>query len=345
MGSGGSQKVKNEVKLPWYQEATGRTLYERGSAEAAKPYTPYTGQRVAGFAPEQQQAFANTVANQGSWMPLFSNAQTATQAGGQSWIDPGVIDSYIGPFQHAVTDIAARDLTRDYGAQEKLRRGRSAQTASWGGAREGVSDAASQRDFIQQLSDLYSTGAEKAYQSGLGAFQGDRAAKQQTGGAFASLAQMFPQLQMQDSAALEAVGGARQEQQQRELDSAQQQFIEGRDWNKDQLSWLASLMQQTPAPTSTTQSGGGASTSGQVLGGIQSLGSLGALAAMAFSDRRLKTGVRRIGRDNTGLNVYRYRYIGGDAEFIGYMADEVREVAPHAVVRIGGYDAVIYGAI
>lgn len=282
MCGGGSQKVKQEVKLPWYQEATGKELYNRGTAEAAKPYTPYTGTRVAPLTGEQNAAYNMTLSNVNSWGPLFSQASDATAAGGQSWTDPGVMDSYIDPFQSAVTDVAARKMRENFDVQEKLRRGRQAETGSWGGSQAGVAEANALKDFNQNLSDLYATGAEQAYQSGLGAFQSDRAAKQQTGGAFANLAQLFPSLQRNDAIAVEAVGNAKQAQQQKELDQQYQDFAEGRDWNKSQLSWLASLMNQTPAPTSTTQSGGGQSTAGQVMGGAQTVVGLGLMAAMVF---------------------------------------------------------------
>lgn len=69
---------------------------------------------------------------------------------------------------------------------------------------------------------------------------------------------------------------------------------------------------------------------------------LPALAAM--SDRRLKTNIRKIGNLPNGLNVYSYNYTWGEPS-VGVMADEVKEVMPHAVFNVGGYDAVNYGEI
>ncbi len=71
------------------------------------------------------------------------------------------------------------------------------------------------------------------------------------------------------------------------------------------------------------------------------------VAAMGFgmSDRRLKTNIKQVGSLPNGLNVYTYHYIWGGDEQLGVMADEVKKVMPHAVINIGGYDAVNYGAI
>jgi len=60
------------------------------------------------------------------------------------------------------------------------------------------------------------------------------------------------------------------------------------------------------------------------------------------SDRRLKTNIRKIGQMANGLFIYIYNYIWGGPLQIGVMADEVRRIMPHAVVNIGGFDAVNY---
>lgn len=89
----------------------------------------------------------------------------------------------------------------------------------------------------------------------------------------------------------------------------------------------------------------------------QAAGAAAMAAAYAFSDRRLKTDIERIGTHKLGIGVYRWRYVdvppddmdiehyhfaewGEIAE--GVMADEVRDVMPDAIIRIGSYDAVDY---
>lgn len=77
--------------------------------------------------------------------------------------------------------------------------------------------------------------------------------------------------------------------------------------------------------------------------GLYGLLGSGAMAgAFAFSDFRLKRDIEWIGRLGSGLNVYRYRYLWSDDIEIGLMAHEVRKVKPHAVKRVGGFDAVNY---
>jgi hypothetical protein len=78
--------------------------------------------------------------------------------------------------------------------------------------------------------------------------------------------------------------------------------------------------------------------------GLYGLLGAGAMAgALAWSDRRLKTEIRRIGSWR-GLGLYTWRYVWGVGG-VGFMADEVREAYPHAVRRFLGYDLVDYGRL
>ena len=51
----------------------------------------------------------------------------------------------------------------------------------------------------------------------------------------------------------------------------------------------------------------------------------------AFSDERLKRDIVPIGEEN-GFNIYRFRYVWSDDEYIGVMAQEVQRIRPDAVV-------------
>lgn len=66
-----------------------------------------------------------------------------------------------------------------------------------------------------------------------------------------------------------------------------------------------------------------------------------------FSDRRAKTDIKKIGKAESGLNIYSFRLYGSPKTKIGVMSDEVRKVAPHAVRRDSrdGLDRVNYDAI
>lgn len=64
------------------------------------------------------------------------------------------------------------------------------------------------------------------------------------------------------------------------------------------------------------------------------------------SDRRLKTGIIRVGTHPAGFGLYQFRYLWSDTEHVGVLAQEVIEVMPHAVIRgHDGYLRVNYAAL
>ena len=67
---------------------------------------------------------------------------------------------------------------------------------------------------------------------------------------------------------------------------------------------------------------------------------------IANSDRRLKEYIKKIGKSISGLNIYKYNYIGKAKKYIGAMADEVMQVKPEAVVTMdNGYLGINYSLI
>jgi hypothetical protein len=84
------------------------------------------------------------------------------------------------------------------------------------------------------------------------------------------------------------------------------------------------------------------SSSNSMMSGLFGLGS-SALMGYMMSDRRAKRDIKRVGTFPNGLPVYTYRYIGDKVLHLGFMADEVRKVAPHAVLQgADGFDRVNY---
>jgi hypothetical protein len=65
-----------------------------------------------------------------------------------------------------------------------------------------------------------------------------------------------------------------------------------------------------------------------VIGGISGLAGL----AGAFSDRRMKTDIKDIGRTHDNQKIYSYRFKGSNMPQIGMMADEIEKRTPDAVM-------------
>lgn len=71
-------------------------------------------------------------------------------------------------------------------------------------------------------------------------------------------------------------------------------------------------------------------------------GSAAITALLGLSDRKAKMDIKPVGRLDNGLIVYSFRYRVGGPVQIGLMADEVKDIHPEAVIKIGQYDHVDY---
>jgi len=76
------------------------------------------------------------------------------------------------------------------------------------------------------------------------------------------------------------------------------------------------------------------------------LGFAGSVATIAASDRRLKRDIKKIGTSIKGHNIYKFKYLDEDKEYIGAMSDEVLKKEPSAVVFMdNGYYGIDYDKI
>ena len=159
---------------------------------------------------------------------------------------------------------------------------------------------------------------------------------------------------IQNYQGLLGLGGTLQKDQQNQIDADMQR------WNYNQTAPWQNLQNYMGLVTGSggrygegmsnskglnwgldfTDSGGGGGGGGG--GGMSSA----AAATMLLSDRRVKRNIVKIGSRPDGLNVYAYNYLWSDEPQIGVMADEVKQIKPHAVVTLdNGLMAVNYGAL
>ncbi|MGO7870159.1 tail fiber domain-containing protein [Rhizobium leguminosarum] len=102
-----------------------------------------------------------------------------------------------------------------------------------------------------------------------------------------------------------------------------------------------------PAFSRSENSSSGNSGGGGMGGGSGSSGSSGSSSSSSssggWSDRRLKTDIRRLGTSAEGIPVYAFRYIWGGPLFVGTMAQDLLAIRPEAVIETAsGYYMVDY---
>ena len=135
------------------------------------------------------------------------------------------------------------------------------------------------------------------------------------------------------------------------LMDAREKFKAGMNYDRMQAGAKleSSFARAAFAPTPDIQAAAPAQRSvglamfGDIMGFVGSAVGIGAALA---SDRRLKKGIKKIGTSIDGHNIYRYKYLDEDKEYIGAMADEVMKKNPKAVYRMdNGFLGVDYSQI
>jgi len=159
---------------------------------------------------------------------------------------------------------------------------------------------------------------------------------------------MMPSILSSDLGLLGALSGVGREEQalnQSLFDKTAQGVAASNQANQQRINNLIAALGGAPTPTTSTQSKSPSNTDALTAA---------ALAATAiFSDRRLKSDLKKIGTHSTGLNVYEWEWnakafvLGLDKHpRKGFIAQEVQKVFPDAVVEGShGYLMIDYSKI
>lgn len=263
---------------------------EATAAYMARPDVQARYARIAGFTPEQKQAFKMTTDAATAYQPQLSAAvKTAEQAGGLSTLGaaqpyfsvasqtlPGVIQQYMNPYQQNVIEAMGTQAQRQI--QEKLlpqigdiftRAGQYGSSRQQEIAQRGVRDIASdlESNIGKQLAAGYTTagqqaGADLQRLASIGQAAGTLAGTEEQqkaalAGVQAGLGQKAQALGLAGAAATEAVGAEQQAMNQRNLDLAYQDYATQTKDPMEKLSWLSNVIRGLPS--------GGGTTSGQTV--------------------------------------------------------------------------------
>jgi hypothetical protein len=275
---------------PQYSAAVYGNL-DRAQALANTPFQPYSGEQVASFTPTQVQA-QNAYTGIGQGNTGAASLQAGIDlASGVGRYQPqqvtaapltGVdLSGYMNPYQSDVVDATIRQAARAKGISDANDASRATAAGAFGGSRSAVlqnlDDHSWQQNLQQTLAGLNSqnfsqaqSAAQNDLQRQLAAAQSNQGAGLQAAGlnlsAAGSLANMSgEQLSqaLQRAAALSTAGDAQQQNQQKQLDAAYQQWLLAQQYPVqmqgllDQAVGLIPKTGTTSSTESTTKYGGG----------------------------------------------------------------------------------------
>lgn len=334
-GGGTTKSTVTQSSLPAYAQPYYESMMDRATSVSQTPYQPYQGQRLAGESGATQQGLSQMQNYAQSGTPMLnqaenlagqvgqgamgfagyqSNAVNAQNVGTQGW-NTDAMNQYMSPYETGVIQSSQANAVRNAQMEQQARNLQAAQSGSFGGSRAAVQNQMAANALQVNLSDIYSTGMQNAYQSAQSMFTSDQARQLQAaqsnqsanlkaqedteqfrqgaadiglkglGLASTQAGQMAQMQGQQDQETLQraqaqlGVGQTQENYQQQQLDQSYQDFVNQRDSEKQNLQFLSSMLQGVPvsANSDVTQTNSQNNLQGALgtMGGLQTLYSLG----------------------------------------------------------------------
>jgi len=293
-GQSQPDKQTQITELPEWARPYAKDTLAKGAALTdinQNPYQQYGANRIAGFSPMQQMSFQGA-ANMQPSQQLGTGTDLATAAGigalgtnyqagrfGGGMFGQGAADFYMNPYQQNVIDIGKREAARQSGIQGTQQQAQATQAGAFGGGRDAIMRAERERNLGQQMGDIQAQGSNAAFTNAQQQFNADQARRmqaQQLGeqsrqyGAGLGLQGLQTALQgagqlgqlggqqfqqgMDINKLQSAYGGQMQQQAQRPLDMAYQDFQNQQNYPYKQLGFMSDMIRGLPLGQQSTSS-------------------------------------------------------------------------------------------
>lgn len=279
------QQTTTQTILPeWYTQYAQNVL-SRAYSATEEPYQRYKAPRIAGFQPEQEEAFGTYKSTMGAYQPYIGASTAALGMGTGSFTDPGVAGRYMNPYiQNVISGIGAtagRNLYENILPQVN-------RTFIGGGTFGGSRSA----EFTQRaIRDAQAAALEKqvgalseGYKTAADLYGSEAGRAIQAAPLFANLGEQEQTQRLKDLAGLEAIGSKRQDLAQQSANLAYEDFERQRDYPYMQVQRLAGIggapsasgsgtvVRQEPGTSGTASA---LSTIGGIIGTLGSSGAFG----------------------------------------------------------------------
>jgi hypothetical protein len=284
----------SQTTIPEYAQPYVERMLGKAEAFTSAPYQAYGGERIADFSPLQQQA-QQSVANLAPSQQLGLGTQMAGISGlnamnaGQNYMgmatNPYAQQAFMSPYMQNALEPQLQEAIRQSEIQGQKNNAQAVQQGAFGGARTGIVEAERQRNLGQNLSNIYGTGMQNAFQqaqqaqqfgSTLG-LQGQQAALQGAQ-ALGQLGQTQFGQQKDIINAQSNIGAQQQALQQQKLQQQYQDFLTQKAYPQQNLAFMSDILRGAPLgqQTQSQYTAPQPSTASQVAGlGLAAYGMFG----------------------------------------------------------------------
>ena len=311
MSGGGNTSTQTNSISPWMEEAAKAQL---GKATALtdinqNPYQQYSGERIAGFSPLQQQSFQG-IQNLGTSGAIGQGIDVAGQATGRALntsYNPyqtgqfgAQAGQYMDPYMQNVVDIQQREAQRQADIARTQSNANAVKSGAFGGGRQAIVDAEAARNLAMQKGDIQARGLQDAYSRAQQQFNTEQALGESSRQYGANLGMKGLETALSGASQLgglgatqfgqqkdiiglqQGAGALQQAQEQAGLTQSYEDFLNKQKYPYQQLEFMSNIMRGTPYSSTTSMYSPGPSMGSQLAGigtaayGLSKLGLFGA---------------------------------------------------------------------
>ena len=264
-----------QSNLPKYFEPYAVDMIKRAESESKREYTPYEGQRLADESTDllTSRDRVRNIADSG--IAGLDTAQSGVKAGmgralqglgfqaGQ--FDSAAAQQYMSPYMQNVVDVQKAQALLDFDRGQAGRDAQAIQAGAFGGSRQAIAQGLANEDLQRRLGEIQATGQQRAFEQAQQQFERDRAARESAerlgitagesltsqAGQLAQLGDLARKGDVQAAELLEKIGKDQQAREQAGLDLAYEDFVGQRDFPRESLTFLSSILRGVPVQPST----------------------------------------------------------------------------------------------
>lgn len=297
-----TSKDISTTSLPsWYQKWLNQTL-GKASSVANEPYQTYGAPRIAPTSADTTAAYDKTRSGIGAYTPQLQQGIGYT-AGAGGPFDQSEFNTYMNPYVTGVVDrigeLAGRNLGENLLPQVNDSFIRSGQ---FGSSRNADFTLRALRDTNESALAAQNQALAQSHDSAMSAYGQGRDRMLNAGNQLGSLAQLGQGMGLTDASALQAIGQSQEDKTQQSLNLGYQDFLEQRDYPRNQVDWFSSILRGYNPGTTTTSTSTGPANQSQL-----APNPLSSLAGTALGIYGLSKGYKKGGRARAprGLPTYR----------------------------------------
>lgn len=161
----------------------GETTLKRAEDVANIQYTPYEGERILGYSPEEQEARSKMKALSESGLGYDQVGQASDIMSELGRYEAGVYDpslisgadimGYMNPFIRGAIDPTLRALEEAKTAELQTMGAQASAAGAFGGSRHGIAEGVTRKGYGQTAGDILATGFAKGYDKAVSLAQSD----------------------------------------------------------------------------------------------------------------------------------------------------------------------------